>query len=134
MGYRDTAGICPAAGCAGNSFSHRIAWVALAVQAAWAPWNVLCLPSNPESWMETSIGYLGKVTWLRAVCGNSCFIESFPAVECGWDQIVWELFALCSCQSLAVTHRPHAALGSWGEQDAHEAAPCENKPILSPRE
>lgn len=83
---------------------------------------------------ESSTGYLGKVPWLGAVCGNSCFIESFLAVECGWDQIIWELLALCSCQSLAVTHWPGAALGSWGEQDAHEAVPCKNKSILSPRE
>lgn len=27
-----------------------------------------------------------------------------------------------------------AALGSWGEQDAQEAVPCKNKPILSSRE
>lgn len=47
---------------------------------------------------ESSTGYLGKVPWLGAVCGNSCFIESFLAVECGWDQIIWELLALCSCQ------------------------------------
>lgn len=79
--------------------------------------------------MESSRGYLGKVTCLGAVCDSSCFIESFLAVECAWDQIIWELLALCSCQSLAVTPRPGAALGPWGEQDAREAVPCHNKAI-----
>lgn len=84
--------------------------------------------------LESSRAYLGREPQLPAVCGISCFIESFLAVECGWDQIVWELLALCSCQSLAVTHRPGAGPGSWGEQDAHEAVPCKNKLVLSPGE
>lgn len=67
-----------------NWSSYRITSVVSAVQAARAPRYMWCPPSNPQSsWMETNRCYLGKVTSLEAVCGNSYFIESFLAVVCG---------------------------------------------------
>lgn len=53
-------------------------------------------------------------------------------MECGWDQIMYLGAVGSVLQFLAVTHKPGAALGSWGKQDAHEGYPVKISPFGVP--